>query len=1138
METTELISSENRRRTLADDPQYFGAYLNLARLNIFGIINHLAEQFKVNTLPEDGFIQSGFICESNKKDFNYNWMFEKLIRLMPVVKQFDASRLPEEERKTNLIEGKDLIKMAATLKAVFKDVQEFRNDYTHYYSTDKGTTRKLTVSSETATFLKISFRRAIEYSKARFVSVFTDEDYQLISKRQLVTEGNTVTTEGLVFLTCMFLDRENAFQFIGKIQGLKGTQFKSFVATREVMMAYCVRLPHDKLISDDPQQALLLDMLNELDRCPKVLYDVLSEEAKKDFSPLLTDDAIEQVLANSVNDEMREEFLDNLNYMDYIEQLTLRVRHSNRFYYYAMRFIDEKNLLPDFFFQIDLGKYILADYPKKVLNEDINRIIVENAKAFGRLNSFDAEETVQNRIDPKGLCKGFEQFAPHYNADINKIGFAFQQEICGIESVEAKPGKKLTVNMVQPQPMGFLSLHELQKIILLEYLQPGESKRLIKQFWDTANSQLFSISFIDEIKAQLPQDWKVFWKQTDTKKAKAYAKPLDSKNELLKRKETLDTVLAPYGLNRKQIPERMLNYWLNINDVNESRSVSERILLMRRDAMKRLKQLKKHLVNPETEIPRVGDMATFIARDIVDMIIDKNVKQKITSVYYDKMQECLAFYAVEEKKQQFIALVRELNLNSQGGHPFLRNMHPENIRKTSEFYQKYLEEKVEKKVEDGFGKNGKPKFRDISWMIRTFESKEWSEKANKNLTAFKLPDNKSGLPYTIRQWVEKEQYDLKAWLHNINKGRTDNDLKRPVDLPTNLFDERLCQLLADKLKAAGQEVAAGAKYNELLKRWWQTRDDSPQLFYQGNRCYIIKDEQVCFVPGSEAHFKAYYDEPLHKAFKRLSAQRRIDQQKDRRLPDIRFAQVEKTFKHTLAETEKQIRILSEQDCMVLLMAEQLSPGKGAGHIKLNNIKNELETPRETERTFAYRPDTDAQGNRIHKGEVAEPVQLTVKATMKLKNINDLNRFAHDRRLPGMTAYIPYAAISVDDLRYELTDYNQARQMVFDTVFALEKVIIAKEPEAVARLFTDKAGHPQSGNIQHKPYVSWLQANGFISDTEREYLETVRNSFSHNQFPPYPVISRSQQINDTKKIASQIAEAYKNKMDEIISRINQ
>ncbi len=41
------VTLEKKVRTLADDPQYFGSYLNSARHNIFSISNFIAEQFRL-----------------------------------------------------------------------------------------------------------------------------------------------------------------------------------------------------------------------------------------------------------------------------------------------------------------------------------------------------------------------------------------------------------------------------------------------------------------------------------------------------------------------------------------------------------------------------------------------------------------------------------------------------------------------------------------------------------------------------------------------------------------------------------------------------------------------------------------------------------------------------------------------------------------------------------------------------------------------------------------------------------------------------------------------------------------------------------------------------------------------------------
>jgi hypothetical protein len=1131
METQEQKLFENRRRTLTDDPQYFGAYLNLARLNIFSINNYLAKEFQQTELQNDETIQNGFICIVRPKNRNDNKLFERLLRLMPLIKQFDAARLPAEEQKSGNGEGKDITAMVETLKVLFKDIQEFRNDYTHFYSTDKQSNRKLTVSAATATFLQESFIRAIEYSKSRFKDVLSEEDYSLVADKKLVGDDNTITTEGLVFLTSLFLDRENAFQFIGKIQGLKGTQFKSFIATREVLMAYCVRLPHDKLISENPKEALLFDMLNELNKCPKILYNVLNEEHKKAFRPDLSESGIENMLANSLNDEARENLLDEIDYKEYIEQLAVRVRHSNRFHYFAMRFIDEMELLPEIFFQIDLGKYTLTEYEKSVLGENITRPVVENAKAFGRLGTFLTAnpDSLGGRIDTNHWAQGFEQYAPHYNADINKIGIVMdgKEQLPHIVPTKNIEKNKVKYTLKQPHPDAFLSLHELSKIILLEQLQPGESQRLIRAFCTTSDSKLFSLQFIEDIKTQLP-DWELFYKQCDTKKSRAYEKKTIFIYPPKQRKEQLDEILKPHGLNWKQVPERLLNYWLNIEEVKETRTVNERILLMKREGLQRLKQLEKHRKNPSIRIPKVGEMATFLARDIVDMMIDEKKKQKITSVYYDKMQESLAFYADAEKKQQFIGLVRELNLNAPDGHPFLKNLNLESIRKTSEFYIRYLEAKVKKEIKEYDYRKGKEVKRDISWIAKTFETKVWNEQIKKNLTEYRIPADKKNIPYSIRQW-EKKDSTLEAWLHAINHGKRDGDRKRPLDLPTDLFDARLCELMKAQLQKAGQEPADTAKYNEVLKLWWSLREDGTQPFYDGDRHYTIKGEIVCFTPGIQDRLTSVYTDSLDKAYDRLSAER-----SQKKLPPIQKQDVEKVFKHTLYDTEREIRLLTEQDRILLLMAEQLSPAQET--LKLVEIAEQLKKTHNIKKTFSYQPYFNAKGDLPQQGEVLPTVTLTVTDTMQLKNSNDLNRFAHDRRLPELVAYLPGDTVTAKALHDELMNYNKARLTVFDAVFGLEKAIVAKDREGVIALSTNEQGEPNEGNIQHKPYLQWLLTKGVITDQESRYLNMLRNSFSHNQFPHIAVVSGDGETIPTDNIAYAIAEKYEQKIGEIIGMI--
>lgn len=394
MEKIINIQDQNKR-IWGKDPQYFGSYLNMARLNIFNISNHLAEKFGITPIDDEEKISSSFL--GNKYDQKFknkqSHIYSYLIRYMAIAKVFDFEKLPQEEKdKSENNFGKDFNKLSDTLKVVFSEINEFRNDYSHFYSTEKKDGRKLKVSDELKEFLNKNFLRAILYTKNRFKGVFSDEDFDIASQAVVVKDDNTTTQDGIVFLTSMFLDRENAFQFINKITGLKGTQTKSFKAKREVLMAFCVKLPHDKFISENTKQAFSLELINELNKCPKTLYNVISDKEKQNFVPKLEYEQMENVLQNSVPDTIDD-------YENYIESITKKVRNENRFTYFALKYLDQMELFENLRFQIDLGKVVIDEYSKPLNGKDETRPVIENAKAFGRLHDLVDEEKVLNKIN-------------------------------------------------------------------------------------------------------------------------------------------------------------------------------------------------------------------------------------------------------------------------------------------------------------------------------------------------------------------------------------------------------------------------------------------------------------------------------------------------------------------------------------------------------------------------------------------------------------------------------------------------------------------------------------------------------------------------------------------------------------------
>jgi len=1125
------ISKVFNYRTLNEDPQYFGGYLTMSRLNIISISNHIANEFGLPLLEEEGQLKNSFLCHKDNKEVNWYHVHSKTKRFLPILKVFEAESLPKEEQKIIDWEGKDFAKMCDTLNTVFTELMEFRDDYSHFYSPKKGTTRKTILSPGLALFLKTNFGRAIGYTKEKFKDILKDEDFQLVASLKMFEADHTITTQGLVFLTSMFLEREYAFRLIGKLAGLQGIQNSSFIATCEVLMAYCLKLPQDQIRNECKRQSFSLELINELSKCPKVLYHTITDEGKQKLRP-----APEQLEAKNFFDKSsnKEEKIEAENYDLYIDSLTRRIRSGNRFSEFALKYIDETDIFSEFRFQIEIGTLLVDEYLKFFNGELVPRRIIDNANAFGKLSDFNDQSKVITRIENGHSQRRFEQFAPRYNTENNKIGISkYKVTAKLLPNSKGEHGKKLH----QPLPEAFLSLHELPKIILLDYLQKGEAEKLINDFIFVNNCKLMNMPFIESVKNQLPKEWDEFQRRTDGKREMAYDENTLAYLQL--RKQILNQVLAEYQLNDKQIPGRILDYWLNITLADEGRAISNRIKSIKRDCMSRLKALRKFKEDRNrSKIPAIGEMATFIAKDIIDMVVSERKKHRITSFYFNKIQECLVQFTVPEKKQLFIHIVtKELRLNDTGGHPFLYKLDLKQINSTLDFYEMYLQEKGYKMVPETNLKTGKVVYTDHSWTALTFYKIEFNDNVDKLMTVVKLPLNKLNLPFTIRQFAGKSTYTLEQWLNNLTKGKNLDNGKQPVNLPTNLFDDKLTELLRRDLEKKKIIYWQYANWNELFKIWWGSRNDSLQSFYNAEREYHIFDEKVNFYPNRRENFADYYQHALKIAFQKKRNERILKQREDKHLPDIIFEQIEKIFKHTIAETEKEIRILQEEDRIMLLMLEGLlEDAKNDQPLKLSEIKTLLNTTTNIRLSVSGKLSFNQFGEPI-KGKVHPEIVRTVSVTSKPKEFNLLSKFAVDKRLPELFEYFTDEEIQFESLKTELNAYHKAKQMVLDLSFKLERMIIEKGTnDRIKQLCTCASGDLLTGNICHKTYLTWLKNTGTIDFDTFIFMNMVHYSFSHNQFPQKKTMERLIRRWDANRFALQIEATYIQKIAGIIEHL--
>lgn len=1143
------------KRTLSNDPQYFGAYLNMARHNVFLICKALEDKFdNLKKTKSDEHIPGGFLTdlEAFNKINNKNHVFSNLVRFMPLAKTFSYDLLPTGLKEDeSIFKGVDYDKMITFFKLCFTELNAFRNDYSHYYSKTTKKIRKVQVEADFAIQFRELFLIAIEFTKNRFKDVFTDKSFAIAEKITLIDENNSITDRGIVFLACLFLDKENAFHFINRIVGFKDTGTLSFLATREVFSVFCVTLPHEKFISDNPEQALQLDMLNYLSRCPKELFHVMAAEGKKEFQPDL--DAIKKL---AIEENSIGESVDFNDYQNYIETISTKKRSTDRFAEFALKYLEAHSF--SFDFQLHLGKVLKESYKKTLLGEEPkedNRKLIDDIMTFGKLSDFNlkteeevigikekliAEKEFKKRFTSETI-EVFTQYAPHYHIENNKIG------------ILSKDYNRYKHQLYRPAvSTAFLSIHELPKVVLLEHLEKGKSQELITNFIASNDEIIFNREFVEKIKIELnfeevlyksffderltEIDWKTDIdnriestkeeinrihdrktisfhdtrrKENDLKNKQTQLKSLfysQYVKRVNERKKKLNVVLSKHNLKANQIPSRIIDYWLNLKKVKEETTIKNRIRAEKADCKNRLKEIEKG------KTPKIGKMASFLARDIVNLVINEGVKKKITSFYYDLLQEALALFADSKKKQLFLDICgKELQLfDKEIGHPFLIDINISEIDTTLDFYKLYLEYKGTRVRQDKFYNRKKNKFDfkkiEINWMKETFYTVNKNHETGKMETKVEIPTNKP-IPYSFKKLLH-EKTDFETWFTNVKKGNKEkgqNPNPKPIDLPTNLFDDVLVTLLKEKV---GIQPNDKQKYNfsKLLSMWL----NDTQPYYTNDREYVVyKDKEyettVAIKMGEKESFKEYYATTIKATFEK---KKKVDSSQ------LQVKQVNSVFNKAISENEKVIRFYQTKDRIMLLMLKDL-------------IGTDLEFK------LSEISPTSASSPLEKQIEVAQKVQSkTITDSRKRKDYSLFKRFSADRRLPALFDYYNEESIPYETLRKEIYDYEREREKIFDIVFKFEKAIInVISPDDLKNI--ENKIPDDKPNIQHKHYLDWLKKYKIINDHEFEFLDDVRNKFSHNQFPTKSIIEKSLKLDEGISFSKQIATHYITNVQKII-----
>jgi len=1062
-------SSIERKHIVLTDKYYFAAYLNMARHNVYMVLTDINTRLGFEKVPgDDAGAVSVIVLQKLKEDSTKKNVIAPDIQLK-IIKELHAhfsflkpmmfawkkpigEATEEEIQKMEYAPGDYYTFFAVFLKAL----NDLRNEYTHV------ATQPFDFPADLLHALRVTFDAGVRKAKARFSFEAKDVEHLVRQvkggkekpafKYKFQLKGSkSLTTYGLSFFICLLLERKYASLFTQKLEGLKDKRTRAFKATYEVFAVHCITLPKARYTSDSGEGSLLLDMLNELKRCPDILFPHLQAKNQDVF----------RIPVEDVPGMEQEE--DN--------NFVLLKRYEDRFPYLALRFMDEVKWFQKLHFPVDLGNYHYHLYDKTVDGMPRVGSLWEKMIGYGRLPDYQQaflEKKVpdswlrlwkNHEVRTEGAKAPYIPPAmPHYHLPDNNIAIRITTEngwpdltINEADADKNKPGKK-------HQPDMLISKYELFGLIFYGLLL-GDADAIRKNLEDKL------VHYVHERKR--------LYREIQNGKMMPIALPPDvpkpsvdgkkhPKYDL--RKSELNKKLAANGFTftADDLPDEIKCFLMGI--VTESFEEKAKYLL--RDLLEETEGLYERVNRQLTEKRKLGSwkdveiksgvLATFLAKDIMRFqpaITDAGIKAngKATSTLYKVLQAKLALYGanIDTLERTFIECKL---IGGSNPHPFLEKV--VNFKKGTivDFYIVYLQERKK-------------------YLSKCQEDKK----------------------YSTYQWLKNNQARSKV-LPDFGKQLAKNMLEVPVVIPRGFFTQGIKSILTSLNNEKLNDVLNNARTPNnsfmLINYLQHCHNDDLQEFYGWERVYKI--------------FNNYYDQRTKKDLQTALTQVPLSEQNRKEIfkevsdwvnsikDNDEYIKYKNRF-DAFESNEKQIRQVKVQDIALFLMSNHLLKSINKNLIKTdgrfylkdispNGDKGILDTPMDNfGRHFLYSCSIVS--------DAGVPVYGTTKIyqnDLKVKNIGDFNKFIRDRRLNNLLGYIQQAEINRPLLEKELERYDTVRVDIFKIIHDFESQILALAPAIDGKNFDNIiAFHQQQTNLPDKLI---------------KQIKKIRDAFSHNEYP--------------------------------------
>lgn len=960
---------------------------------------------------------------------------------------------------------------------------------------------------------------------------------------------------GILLFVCLFLHKKYISMFMDKVKPYrKGADEIEKKVLFETFSIYRIRLPKERYDSERPDYALGLDMLNELQKCPKELYETFNDTDKAKFRVPIKSTSEDVVMDDGVIVENGE---------------VLQIRVQDRFPTMALRYIDQTQMFPKIRFQVSLGHYRYSFYDKRCIDSTENdrvRVLQKEINGFGRLSEIELKRKEKYGLHIRTNDKVRKDTADsepyitdsraNYVFNGNRIGFLFfdkelgrteiksmnineDKEIMYIPELEwnkdlAKGSKIEGTNAVCVPPVAWLSTYELPALMFHHHL-----------------CQKLNIASPDKKISKNPTEYVII------QCIKTYYRFFNDVKEgrlhpgMVKDKDSLASLIRKdYDpLQLKDIPIKLVDYLLN-QKVNMEKvfkeCAEERMEKMLKGTEVRLKMFKeerKAIGSKDNKFGkkgyvdiRPGKLADYLAKDmLMFQPVDKDNKNKVTGLNFQVIQASLAIY--DKTWEELRAIFENAHLinqkNTTLNHPFLGNLFASKKKplNTMDFYERYLEEK-------------------INYLRRRLVKGTFSD-------AF--------LHRNRMKWQKRDEAYYKAlagrYLEELSKDNRTN--LKAIELPRGLFERNIVEILknvyADESKQTyNQDLAV------FLNKQMEAYENDEQVPYNTSFFisayfkHVLEDKVQPFYVSTHKEYKRSYkffnminnetkrnalveqyytQEEFKELRKKYKLTGKLDEKlakykndafdKERKKPESRGKSKDeikdiinsrlRKYHYEYDDNERAIRRFMVQDILVFLMAKELL---------LKNIGDELKDDKTIDKIKRYKlqninPISD-NGNIL---SLSIPFKLTLtlkdgstrtitQQELKLKNYGDFFRFVYDERLDTLLSKTKNVEINRDELEKELLHYDLKRTEIFSWVHAMERHLFKQHPElknpdkkeeGSHYYYAQKVKNKKTGEeeIQYSPirqnFRAMLNVPGDIPSQDLEAMVEIRNSFCHNHY---------------------------------------